>query len=106
MIKSIKLYFGNATIHKKLLLSYGLIVLIPIFSFGIYSYHSAKKNYIVQTQVSMEDAANSFRVALENSIQRENDNLRYLTYNVELRSNLEEIGKTQETKEAETTEET
>ena len=96
MIKSIKLYFGNATIHKKLLLSYGLIVLIPIFSFGIYSYHSAKKNYIVQTQVSMEDAANSFRAALENSIQRENDNLRYLTYNVELRSNLEEIGKTQD----------
>lgn len=96
MIESIKIYFGNATIHKKLLLSYGLIVLVPIFSFGIYSYHSAKNNYIVQTQVSMEDAANSFRAALENSIQRENDNLRYLSYNVELRSNLEEIGKTQD----------
>ena len=90
----IKSYFGNATIRKKLFFSFGLFVLVPILAFGVYSYKSSKKNYLIQTRVSMEDAARSFQVALENSIQRENDNLRYLTYDVVLRANLEEMGKT------------
>ncbi|MGN0306258.1 MAG: histidine kinase [Lachnospiraceae bacterium] len=89
MIRLLKWYYGSANLRNKLLISYSLLVLLPVLFMGIYSYQLSRDSFLEQTRLSMEDAAASMKVGLEGSISREDDNLRYLTYNADLRERLE-----------------
>ena len=82
-------YYGGASIRKKLVISYLVLVLIPIFVLGIYSYTVSSKNLIRQTRYTMENNIDSIAYSLESSIQRENDNIKYLSYHAKLRESLE-----------------
>lgn len=93
MVRFIRWYYGSANLRKKLIISYGLLALLPVLLLGLYSYHFFGESFLEQAQYSMEDAAASMKIGLENSISRENDNLRYLTYNAEFRKNLENLKK-------------
>ena len=93
MVRFFRWYYGSANLRKKLIISYGLLALLPVLLLGIYSYHFFGKSFLKQAKLSMEDAASSMRIGLENSINRENDNLRYLTYNADFRKNLENLKK-------------
>ncbi|MGN1331283.1 MAG: histidine kinase [Lachnospiraceae bacterium] len=89
MIRFFKWYYGSANLRNKLFISYSLLVLLPVLFMGIYSYQLSRDSFLEQTRLSMEDAAASMKVGLEGSISREDDNIRYLTYNAELRERLE-----------------
>ena len=89
----IEWYYGSATIKKKLMFSYGILVLLPIMLLGLYSYHFFGESFLTQTKLSMEDAAGSMKIGLDSSISRENDNIRYLTYNADFRATLENLKK-------------
>ena len=86
-------YYGSANLKNKLIISYGILALLPVLLLGSYSYHFFKKSFLEQARLSMNDAAVSMKISMENSVSRENDNLRYLTYNVDFRRNLENLKK-------------
>ncbi len=92
MTRLAKWYYSSVNLRKNLLFSYCL-VLLPILLLGVYSYNYSRKSFLQQTRLSMKDVAASMRAGMENSISRENDNIRYLTYNTELRKHLENIEK-------------
>lgn len=93
MIKKIlKWYYGCADLKKKLMVAYGMVVLLPVLIFGINSYHSSYKNFFEHTKLSMEDAASSMKAGLENSISRENDNLGSFTSNVNIQDSSKSVG--------------
>ena len=71
------------------MISYLILVLFPIIVLGIYSYHISKTKLIDQTRHTMEGNVSSITYSLENNIRRENDNIKYLSYNARLRERLE-----------------
>ncbi len=89
MIERFKDYFGSANLRKKLFISYSMLVLIPILIFGIYAFRSAEQAFLEQTKVGMEDTVTSIFGSLNNSIERENDNIKYFAYNSNIRRDLE-----------------
>lgn len=82
-------YYGGASIRKKLVISYLILVLIPILVLGIYSYSVSSKNLMRQTRYTIENNIESIAYNLESSIQRENDNIKYLSYHAKMREKLE-----------------
>lgn len=82
-------YYGSATIRKKLVISYLVLVLLPILVLGMYSYRISRQALIEQTKNTMESNVSSIAYSLDNNIQRENDNIRYLSYNANFRKRLE-----------------
>ena len=82
-------YYGTATIRKKLVISYLVLVLFPILILGLYSYHISKKSLLEQTRSTVEGNLSSIADSMERNIQRENDNIKYLSYNVKFREKLE-----------------
>lgn len=89
MRKLFNWYYKTASIKKKLVISYLILVLFPIIVLGIYSYHISKTKLIDQTRHTMEGNVSSITYSLENNIRRENDNIKYLSYNARLRERLE-----------------
>lgn len=86
MKKILLWYYGDATIRKKLVISYVILISIPILFLGCYSYYSAKRNLMEQTYQTMESNVNSMKYNLTTNIQRENDNIEYLSYNGQFRA--------------------
>ena len=82
-------YYGTATIRKKLVISYLILVLLPILILGVYSYYISRRSLLEQTRSTMEGNMSSIVHSMERNIQRENDNIKYLSYNVRFREKLE-----------------
>lgn len=61
-------YYGGASIRKKLVISYLILVLIPILVLGIYSYSVSGKNLMRQTRYTMENNIDSIVYNLESNI--------------------------------------
>lgn len=89
MRKLIDWYYGKASIRKKLVLSYLLLVLVPIGVLGDYAYRTARDNFLDQTRDTIAGNVKSIAYNLETNMQREDDNLRYLSYNSAFRERLE-----------------
>lgn len=83
-------YCSKASIRTKLVISYLLLVLLPILGLGIYSYHISTVNLLEQTQQTIETNISSISYSLNNNIQRENDNIKYLSYNNKFREKLQD----------------
>ena len=75
----------GVSIRKKLVISYLVLVLFPILMLGIYSYCVSRENLLRQTRHTMESNVESIAYNLQSNIQRENDNIKYLSYNAKLR---------------------
>lgn len=89
MRKIIDWYYGKATIRKKLVISYLVLVLLPVIVLGTYSYHIAKKNLLMQTRDTVQSSVSAITYNLKTNIEREDDNLKYLSYNKIFRERLE-----------------
>ncbi len=89
MRKILKWYYGNASIRSKLIYSYALLVSIPLLVLGIYSYRISRQNLLRQTENTIKSNVSMMAASLDNSIQRENDNIKYLSYNVGFREKLQ-----------------
>lgn len=83
-------FIKKASIRKKLIISYIILVLIPILILGCYSFSIANRNLMEQTRKTM--ASNLERVVSEmnSKLDRENDFTKYLAYNLEFRETLED----------------
>ena len=84
-------YYGKASIRKKLVISYLILVLIPVIVLGVYSYHNAIDNLIEQTRDAINSNVSIISYSLQVNIDREEDNLKYLSYNKDFREKLENL---------------
>ena len=89
MKKILKWYYGNASIRNKLIYSYALLVSIPLLVLGIYSYRISRQNLLMQTKDTIQNNVSIIAASLNNNIKRENDNIRYLSYNTGFRERLQ-----------------
>lgn len=90
-----KWYYGFASIRKKLVISYLLLITIPILTLGIYSFAVAKTNMERQTKETLRNNVRLMASDLDTSLKRENDNIKYLSYNVKFRQVLKINGGSQ-----------
>lgn len=93
MKKLVKWYYGNASIRSKLIYSYALLVSIPLLVLGIYSYRTSRENLLIQTRDTIQSNVSIMASGLNHNIKRENDNIRYLSYNTGFREKLQGAGK-------------
>ena len=78
-------YYGSASIRKKLVISYLLLITVPILVLGVYSFSVSKRNMERQTEETIRNNVRLMASDLETSLKRENDNLKYLSYNAKFR---------------------
>lgn len=83
-------FMGKASIRKKLVISFSLLVLIPLTVLGVYSFQVSNENLMRQTEETMDNNLSRISIEMEARIQREEDFIRYLAYNLDFRKTLEE----------------
>ena len=88
MKRLLKWYYGSASIRKKLVISYLLLITVPILVLGVYSYSVSKRNMERQTEETIRNNVRLMASDLETSLKRENDNIKYLSYNATFRQGL------------------
>lgn len=82
-------FVKKASIRKKLVISYMILVLIPILILGSYSFCLANNNLMHQTEKTMENNLERMVSEMNSMFGRENDFTKYLAYNLEFRETLE-----------------
>lgn len=82
-------FVRKASIRKKLIISYSVLVLIPLLILGINSFSIANKNLVNQTKEAMGSNLSRLVSEVDSSFQRETDFTKYLAYNLEFRETLE-----------------
>ena len=75
----------------QLRLTFIVLIVIPVIFLGVYSYFIAKKNLIEQTKVAMRGSANVIAYGIENNAKRENDVIKFFSYEENFRSRLEYV---------------
>lgn len=83
-------FVRKASIRKKLIVSYIILVLIPIVILGYYSFSIANDNLMDQTEETMRNNLNRIVSEMNSKFERENDFTKYLAYNLEFRETLED----------------
>lgn len=90
MIKKLWLWFlRKASIKKKLIISFSILVLIPIILLGGYAYTQSKENMEEQIMNTMQNNVNRLLMEMESRFQRETDFTKYLAYNLNFRKTIE-----------------
>lgn len=93
MFKSLwQWYCGSASIRKKLVISYFVLVTIPILTLGFYSFSISRRNLMEQTEATMRNNVVQMTEELNATLKRENDNIKYLSYNSKFRQTLKNSG--------------
>lgn len=88
-------YYGSASIRKKLVISYLLLLAVPILVLGVYSFSVSSRSMEKQTEATMSNNVRLMASELETSLKRENDNIKYLSYNSRFRQVLKNSGDNQ-----------
>ena len=83
-------FVTKASIRKKLIISYMILVLIPIIILGCYSFTIANNNLLRQTKETMHNNLERIVSEMNSKFERENDFTKYLAYNLEFRNTLED----------------
>ncbi len=83
-------FVKKASIRKKLILSYMVLVLIPIIILGCYSFSIANQNLLNQTDKTMSNNLQLMVAEMVSKFEREQDFTKYLAYNLEFRETLED----------------
>ena len=83
-------FLKKASIRKKLIISYIILVLIPILILGCYSFYSSNENLMEQTRKTMSSNLERVMSEMNSQFERENDFTKYLAYNLEFRETLED----------------
>ena len=83
-------FIKKASIRKKLIISYMVLVLIPILILGFYAFSIANENLMTQTRKTMSSNLERVVSEMNTKFDRENDFTKYLAYNLEFRETLED----------------
>lgn len=83
-------FFSNISIQGKLVISFATLLSIPLLILGIYSYHASRQNLERQSIETMENNLNGVVTELEARFSREESYVKYLSYNLNFRKELEQ----------------
>jgi len=82
-------FFGKASLRRKLIVSFSLLVSIPIIVLGAYSFSQSFINIETQTLGAMDASLSRLVSELDTRVQREIDDMKFLAYNLSFRNALE-----------------
>ncbi len=88
-MKFFKKLFSASSIKVLILRTFALLTVIPILILGVYSYKVASKNLIEQTKVTMKGNVEVISYGIENNAKRENDVVKFFSYEDKFRKALE-----------------
>ncbi len=83
--------FKRQSIKFQLRLIFIVLIVIPVFVLGAYSYYVAGHNLIEQTRVAMKGSANVISHGIESNAIREDDVIKFFSYEETFRSKLERV---------------
>ena len=81
----------QGSIRNGLIVMFAILIIIPIIILGIYAYIVAKNNLIEQTRITMIGNADVIAYGIENNVKRENDVVKFFSYEDEFRKALERV---------------
>ena len=76
-------------IKNQLRMMLALLIVVPIIILGVFIYYFAQNNLIRQTQLSMKGNVEVIATGLENNCKRENDVIKFFSYEEQFRKVLE-----------------
>ncbi len=79
------------TIRKTLIRLFAMLIFVPIMMLGTYSYIVARNNLIQQTQIAMKGNVEVISYGIENNVKRENDVVKFFSYEDNFRKALEKV---------------
>ncbi|MCR5156027.1 MAG: response regulator [Butyrivibrio sp.] len=79
------------TIKARLISTFAILIIVPIMILGSYSYIVARGNIIEQTEIAMRGNAEVIAYGIENNAKRENDVVKFFSYEDTLRRTLERV---------------
>ncbi len=79
------------TIRKTLIRLFVMLIFVPIMMLGTYSYIVARNNLIQQTQIAMKGSVEVISYGIENNVKRENDVVKFFSYEDNFRKALEKV---------------
>ena len=79
----------RGSIRSGLIAMFAILIIIPIVILGIYAYIVAKNNLIEQTRITMIGNADVISYGIENNAKRENDVVKFFSYEDDFRRALE-----------------
>ena len=82
-------FTGKASIRKKLIISFAVLVSIPITILGVYSFHVSNRNLLDQTKKTVDNNLGRLVMEMEAWFGRETDFTKFLAYNLSFRETLE-----------------
>ncbi|MGN0364115.1 MAG: sensor histidine kinase [Bilifractor sp.] len=84
---------GRISIRAKLVISYLILGVLPVLCLGLYSYYTSRTSLLEQMRQTIRENTSSMMYSINSSIERENDNIKYLSYNAGFREKLQNGGK-------------
>ena len=82
-------FTGMASIRTKLIISFVVLVSIPVFILGVYSFHVSNRNLLEQTEKTMDNNLGRLVMEMDARFGRETDFTKFLAYNLTFRETLE-----------------
>lgn len=82
-------FTGKASIRKKLIISFAVLVSIPIIILGVYSFHISNRNLLEQTKKTVDNNLGRLVMEMEARFGRETDFTKFLAYHLSFRETLE-----------------
>lgn len=89
LMKGINWFIGKASIRKKLIISFSVLVSISVIALGVFSFKQSETNSEKQIRSTMDSNLSLLISELNYKITSETDNTKYLAYNVNFRKSLE-----------------
>ncbi|WP_024866017.1 ATP-binding protein [Butyrivibrio sp. FCS014] len=79
------------SIKARLITTFAILIIVPIIILGSYSYIVARGNLIQQTKIAMMGNSEVIAYGIENNVKRENDVVKFFSYEDALRRTLERV---------------
>jgi signal transduction histidine kinase/DNA-binding response OmpR family regulator/HAMP domain-containing protein len=88
---AMKMFTKVESIRKTLINTIIFLTIIPIAILGVYSYNVARNNLIEQTRIAMIGNVSVIAYGIENNAKRENDVVKFFSYEDSFRKALEKV---------------
>ncbi len=90
-MKQNKKFGYSSSIRRTLIRVFAILIVVPIVILGSYSYLVARNNLIQQTQIAMRGNVDVISHGIENNVKRENDVVKFFSYEDSFRKALGKV---------------
>jgi two-component system sensor histidine kinase YesM len=80
-VKHLLAYFRNSTVRKKLIITYLVVIIIPILALGIYAYQSSKGYLKKQLMIGMNHTVSQTALNLDQMMEKSGNFISFMVFN-------------------------